>query len=329
MKVEASAPGKIFLSGEYLAIEGSLATVLPTIQRAKIIIEESKSSTNILYSLPLDKSFAFDVNDSFDIEWLDDNPMDMGLFIEKAIVLMQIKPTTTRFTIDTTDFYFQRRKIGIGSSSAISSALIKDINKYFDIKQTHEMIIDNALNLHNSKQDSLGSGLDVIASSLDSGLIECDIKKARRGKWTKLEWPSDLLIKGVITSDESNTKEMIKKYLKGHAKNKEFFLALKIDADQILEELSLSWQSKDSESILALMKQYNILMQQLDEKYHLGIYTEEHKALANITTKLGLIYKPSGAGGGDLGLILTDNEMKLEQLIAKLKDNDFQTLDLI
>tara|TARA_B100001250_G_scaffold208861_1_gene179276 strand:- start:266 stop:1255 length:990 start_codon:yes stop_codon:yes gene_type:complete len=329
MKVEASAPGKIFLSGEYLAIEGSLATVLPTIQRAKIIIEESKSSTNILYSLPLDKSFAFDVNDSFDIEWLDDNPMDMGLFIEKAIVLMQIKPTTTRFTIDTTDFYFQRRKIGIGSSSAISSALIKAINKYFDIKQTHEMIIDNALNLHNSKQDSLGSGLDVIASSLDSGLIECDIKKARRGKWTKLEWPSDLLIKGVITSDESNTKEMIKKYLKGHAKNKEFFLALKIDADQILEELSLSWQSKDSESILALMKQYNILMQQLDEKYHLGIYTEEHKALANITTKLGLIYKPSGAGGGDLGLILTDNEMKLEQLIAKLKDNDFQTLDLI
>ena len=329
MKVEASAPGKIFLSGEYLAIEGSLATVLPTIQRAKIIIEESKSSTNILYSLPLDKSFAFDVNDSFDIEWLDDNPMDMGLFIEKAIVLMQIKPTTTRFTIDTTDFYFQRRKIGIGSSSAISSALIKAINKYFDIKQTHEMIIDSALNLHNSKQDSLGSGLDVIASSLDSGLIECDAKKARQGKWTMLEWPSDLLIKGVITSDESNTKEMIKKYLKGHAKNKEFFLALKIDADQILEELSLSWQSKDSESILALMKQYNILMQQLDEKYHLGIYTEEHKALANITTKLGLIYKPSGAGGGDLGLILTDNEMKLEQLIAKLKDNDFQTLDLI
>ena len=133
MKVEASAPGKIFLSGEYLAIEGSLATVLPTKQRAKIIIEESKSSSNILYCLPLDKSFAFDVNDSFDIEWLDDNPMDMGLFIEKAIVLMQIQPTKTRFTIDTTDFYLQRRKIGIGSSSAISSALIKAINKYFDI----------------------------------------------------------------------------------------------------------------------------------------------------------------------------------------------------
>ena len=50
MRVEESAPGKIFLSGEYLALEGSLSTVLPTKQRAKIIIEESKSSSNILYS---------------------------------------------------------------------------------------------------------------------------------------------------------------------------------------------------------------------------------------------------------------------------------------
>jgi len=329
MKFEASAPGKIFLSGEYLVLQGSLSTLLTTKQRAKIIIEESKRSTNILYSLPLDKSFAFNVNDSFDIEWLDDHPMEMGLFIEKAIHLMQIKPTRTKFTIDTTDFYYQRKKIGIGSSAAISSALIKAITKYFDIKKTNEMMLDSALSLHNIKQNSLGSGMDVIASSLDSGLIECDIKKARQKKWTKLEWPSDLLIKGVITSEQSNTKKMIEKYLKGHINNKEFFSSLKADADRILKELSISWKSKDSKSILRLMNQYNILMQQLDEKYHLGIYTDEHQTLANLTSKSGLVYKPCGAGGGDLGFILTNNEMKLQQLIVKLKDNNFQTLDLI
>ena len=329
MKIEATAPGKIFLSGEYLALEGSLSTLLPTKQKAKIIIEESKCSSNILYSLPLDKSFAFDVNDSFEIEWLHENPMEIGSFIEKAIALMRIEPIKTKFTIDTTDFYFQRTKIGIGSSSAISSALIKALNKYFDIKQTQEMMIDSALTLHNTVQNSLGSGLDVLASSLDSGLIECDIKKPRQKKWTKLEWPSDLLIKGVITSQASNTKKMIKKYLKGHIKNKEFFLALKIDADQILKELSLSWKSQDSESIIASMRQYNILMQQLDQRYQLGIYTKEHQSLSNLSSKLGLFYKPSGAGGGDLGFIMSNNEMKLKQLIVKLKDKNFQTLDLI
>tara|TARA_Y100000590_G_scaffold80095_1_gene88927 strand:+ start:964 stop:1953 length:990 start_codon:yes stop_codon:yes gene_type:complete len=329
MKVEVSAPGKIFLSGEYLALQGSLSTLLSTKQRAKIIIQDSKCTTNILYSLPLDKSFTFNVNDSFDIEWLDDHPMEMGLFIEKAILLLQIKPTRTKFTIDTTDFYFQRRKIGIGSSSAISSALIRAINKYFDIEQTNEKMLDSALTLHNIKQNSLGSGLDVIASSLDSGLIECDIKEARQNKWTKLEWPSDLLIKGVITSEHSNTKEMIEKYLDAYTNDKEFFSALKADADLILEKLSLSWKSKDSKAILRLMDQYSILMQQLDEKHHIGIYTEEHQALANLTSKSGLLYKPSGAGGGDLGFILTNNNMKLKRFIVKLKDNNFQTLDLI
>ena len=106
-------------------------------------------------------------------------------------------------------------------------------------------------------------------------------------------------------------------------------MTLKTDADCILKELSLSWKSNDSGSILALMKQYNVLMQQLDEKYQLGIYTKEHQTLANLTSESGLLYKPSGAGGGDLGLILTNNEMRLKQIVAKLKDNNFQTLDLI
>ena len=91
MKIEVSAPGKVFLSGEYLALEGSLATVLPTKQRAKIVIEDSECSTNILHSLPLDKSFTFDVKDSFDIEWLGNDPKELGLFMAKAIILMKIK----------------------------------------------------------------------------------------------------------------------------------------------------------------------------------------------------------------------------------------------
>ena len=154
MKVEETAPGKVFLSGEYLALEGSLATLLPTIQRAKIIIEENKCSANTLYSLPLDKSFTFDVNDSFHIEWLDGNPKELGLFLEKAIIMTRVKPIKTKFTIDTSGFYFESRKIGIGSSSAVSSALIKALSEYFDIEWTDERIIDSALSLHNKKQNN-------------------------------------------------------------------------------------------------------------------------------------------------------------------------------
>ena len=122
MKVEVSAPGKVFISGEYLALNGSLATILSTKQRAKITIEDSNNTFNVLYSLPLNKSFAFNVNNDFKIDWINDDPEEMGLFIEQAILEMQIKPTKVQFVTDTTNFYFQNKKIGIGSSAAISSA---------------------------------------------------------------------------------------------------------------------------------------------------------------------------------------------------------------
>ena len=43
---------------------------------------------------------------------------------------------------------------------------------------------------------------------------------------------------------------------------------------------------------------------------------------------LGLFYKPSGAGGGDLGFILTDDETKLKQLLTKIKDKNYQIMEL-
>ena len=76
------------------------------------------------------------------------------------------------------------------------------------------------------------------------------------------------------------------------------------------------------------MEQYNILMQRLNEKYNLGIYTDEHQELAKLTNKLGLFYKPSGAGGGDLGLILADDSIKLKQLLTQIRDKKYQTIDL-
>ena len=328
MKTEVSSPGKIFLSGEYLAMDGSIATLLSSKQRAKIAIEESDLSFNVLYSLPANKSFPFHVNDSFQIQWIENNPEELGLFIQDAIILMQIKPSKTKFTIDTTDFYFNSRKIGIGSSSAISSALIRGINEHFDFAYTKEMMIDSALKLHSIKQNNLGSGLDVIASFIDSGLIECVKDNNGQKEWQKIEWPSDLLIKGVITSEHSNTTKMIEKYLKGQINNKEFFWTLKSIADECLEHLSLSWKAKNCESILGLMQQYNILMQQLDEMYHLGIYTNEHRILANLANESEIFYKPSGAGGGDLGFLLTKNIEKLKIFNEKLSDSNFKLIDL-
>ena len=328
MRVKRTAPGKVFLSGEYLALEGGSAIILSTKQRSKVSIEDHNKPYNLFYSSALDQSFPFSVNDNFEVDWVQNDPQGFGLFIALAISELKIKPSKALISIDTIDFYSDRKKIGLGSSASIASAMINALDEYFNLQLSESMIIQKAVNLHNLSQDNIGSGLDVIASCADSGVIECNLEMANKHRWKNLKWPADLYIKGVITSDESSTKMMIDKYNHGKNSNQIFFNKLCSETNNLLNQISTAWDAQDSAKIVELMQKYNTFIKQLNEKFNLGIFTDEHKRLIDLARSADIFYKPSGAGGGDLGLVMTNSEKKLTQFLTKLSDNNYQTIDL-
>ena len=77
------------------------------------------------------------------------------------------------------------------------------------------------------------------------------------------------------------------------------------------------------------MRKYNTYIKQLNEKFNLGIFTNEHKGFIDLARRLDIFYKRSGAGGGDLGLVITNNENKLAQFLKNVSDKNYQTIDLI
>jgi len=329
MKVKRTAPGKVFLSGEYLALEGGSAIILSTKQRSKISIEDHNKPYNLFYSSAIDQSFPFSVNDNFEINWIENDPQNFGLFISLAISELKIKPSNALISIDTSEFYSNGKKIGLGSSASIASAIIGALDEYFDLQLSESMIIQKALNLHNHSQDNIGSGLDVISSCANSVVIECNLEMANKHQWKNLKWPEDLYIKGVITSDQASTKVMIEKYNHGKASNQIFFNEFYAETSHLLNQISTAWDTQDSEEILELMQEYNTFIKQLNEKFDLGIFTDEHKQLLNFAKKTDIFYKPSGAGGGDLGLVITNSKNKFTQFLTKVSDNNYQTIDLI
>ena len=76
------------------------------------------------------------------------------------------------------------------------------------------------------------------------------------------------------------------------------------------------------------MQEYNTFIKQLDQKFNLGIFSDEHKRLINLARSADIFYKPSGAGGGDLGLIITNSEKKFTYFLSKLSDSNFPVIDL-
>ena len=90
MRVKRTAPGKVFLSGEYLALEGGLAIILSTKQRSSVSIENHDKPYNLFYSSVLDQYFEFSVNDDFKVDWVENDPQSFGLFISLAIFQLKL-----------------------------------------------------------------------------------------------------------------------------------------------------------------------------------------------------------------------------------------------
>ena len=328
MKVESTAPGKIFLSGEYFVLDGALATIMSTKQRVKVTIEDQMDVDNIFYCSVIDQCFPFSVNNSYQVNWLDEDPGEFGLFLELSITIMRVKPTNTLFTIDSDDLYFQGTKIGLGSSAAISVAVLNAINNFYGLKLSEYDLINHSMELHKLHQGKNGSGLDIISSHADSNLIECSKNMLNKYKWNALDWPKNLIIKGVITSQHSSTSSMIEKYNIAKQDNSQNFKSLYSKMTQILKDFSEAWHQGNSSDILSLLKQQNILIKQLDHDFDLGIYTQEHNKILDLAESVDLFYKPSGAGGGDLGVIISDDALKIKKFSNKLANMNHYVINL-
>ena len=147
-------------------------------------------------------------------------------------------------------------------------------------------------------------------------------------KWNALDWPKNLMIKGVLTSQQSSTSSMIEKYNIAKHNNSRNFKSLYSQMTKILEEFSQAWHQSNSSDILNLLKKQNTLIKQLDHDFDLGIYTQEHNKILDLAESIDLFYKPSGAGGGDLGIIISDDALKMEKFGNELSNMNHYVIDL-
>ena len=328
MKVDMTAPGKVFLCGEYMAIEGGKATLLSVSRSAEISIEKIESSENRFITSALEKEFLFQLNNRSEIEWIDESPGEYGLFLEIAIKVLGIKPLGVKLSINTDGFFESGIKLGIGSSAAISVAITKAINKYFKLKLDKQEQLYNSLEVHNYFQNHIGSGLDVLSSFYGFPVIECS-KDRNSFVWNQEKIPKEVIIKFVKGQTYSDTREMIKKYHLGKLEHKSFFLEISKEMKETLTNLSQAYRDNSPDQIINSIKRYSTLMIEMDSTFNIGVYSEIDKEISTLADKEGLIYKPSGSGGGDLGIIIGDNDSIISKFMDRLSKLRMKQIELI
>ena len=195
-------------------------------------------------------------------------------------------------------------KIGIGSSAALTVALLAAL------RGTEDVFAD-AIEAHRRLQQGAGSGVD-IATSVRGGLLEYRMDGAAI---TALQWPAGLHYRLVWSGIAADTRAKLA-HLDHTAASK-----TRTALVQAATTMAKAWRS--ATRVLGEYPAYIESLQQFSVDHGLGIFDAGHDELCAEAAAAGLVYKPCGAGGGDIGILLGRSGEQLDDFMAGRQ----QTLD--
>jgi len=312
-EIQVSVPGKIVVSGEYAVLDGAPAIVSTLKQKVNITIQKSDKNHNIYTTSVLQGVFPFTMDDDANVLWLEADPGVFGLLLQHAFKILNPKLKEKLWiAVDSSEFFRTTKdgtaiKLGIGSSAAVSVGITQALSQYQAIRSSPENLLTQANSIHQGLQGKQGSGIDIACCFADQGVIECTKDSVKNHTWSILNWPNGLHLKALTTSQYGSTNKLVANYQRAsNLYPKEFRSALDQFLD-ITQSLSNAWKSEDVDLIIDLLSAYDAQIKKLDKIGDIGIYTQVHADIQNIASTHNVFYKPSGAGGGDIGLAFSSS----------------------
>ena len=312
-EIQVSIPGKVVISGEYAVLDGAPAIVSTLKQKVNITIQKSDKKHNVYTTSVLQGVFPFTMDDDANVLWLEADPGGFGLLLQHAFKILNPKLKEKLWiAVDSSEFFRTANdgtaiKLGIGSSAAVSVGITQALSQYQAIRSSPENLLSQANSIHQGLQGKQGSGIDVACCFADQGVIECTKDSVKNHTWSILNWPNGLHLKALTTSQYGSTNRLVANYQRAsNLYPKEFKSALDQFLD-ITQRLSNAWKSEDVDLIIDLLRAYDVHIKKLDKIGDIGIYTQVHADIQNIASRHNVFYKPSGAGGGDIGLAFSSS----------------------
>ena len=301
-KFVASAPGKLVIAGEYAVLEGAPAIATAVDRRAVAELETGAER----YELCIANSgecFGFDLADK-GLHW-HDNPGDQGnLLIAAAEVFGSALTKLEPFSVSlcTREFYADGIKQGLGSSAALAVALSGCLQHALG----QQSDIGTALAVHREFQHGSGSGIDV-HTSFHGGTVTVIDNAAQR-----CDWPEGVFMLPVWTGVAASTPARLKALASFAADEPRIYTQQQAALGKFADKAVQACQSGHAEQVLISLQEFSGGLRDFDAATGLGIWSPEHVELHRMATQEQVIYKPSGAGGGDFGLAFSVDHAPLQ-----------------
>ncbi|MCP4000671.1 MAG: hypothetical protein GY727_07160 [Gammaproteobacteria bacterium] len=332
--ITTSAPGKLLLTGEYAVLENAPAVSAATDLRATVEIYSVNTKSSELYVVNTGQRYSFNADLVGASRWIND-PGEFGMLVNAALDVMHEDGVTLGhnsaigISICTRDFYQQAvdinnvpQKKGIGSSAAVAAALTAALQ----VSAGKDPDMSTALKVHHYFQGAQGSGVDVVTSwfggliAMSSGTSQMSMPRVQ-----ELAWPEDLFVMPVWTGQAASTTAKLSLVNDFKAGSPEVWAEVFAPVCSAARVAAAAWENASGDKILESIHCFSEALRQLDASASLGIWSEPHQELYSFANRSDVIYKPSGAGGGDFGIVFTTDESQLTHFARKAEAAGYKT----
>jgi phosphomevalonate kinase len=307
MRITASAPGKIVLSGEYAVLDGAPAICVAVDRRAVVTIDTHDGDHHVVRAPGFTTATGrFEAGEG-ELTWLSGG-RDFGLF---EAVWAASRPAAgagpVAISLQTGAFRdpSSGSKLGLGSSAALAAALAVALEA-----MGGACAHDAAHAAHRRFQGDSGSGVDV-ACSLAGGVIEYRMPDRQS---QPLAWPRGLHCSVLWSGVAAATRGRVVRF--GGQPDS----ASRSELLEASSAVAAALEKGRAAAVLETLGEYTRVLLRFDAAHGLGIFEAGHASLAGYPAAEGVVYKPCGAGGGDIGVALATSRASLasfEQMAAR------------
>ncbi len=226
-------------------------------------------------------------------------------------------------------------KLGLGSSAALTVAFAAALTEYAaesTARADRATLLAQLLALHRAFQGGHGSGLD-IATSLCGGLISFQAMADGPGGpaapvVSPQTLPADVHMLGVWSGNSASTPQFLQRLAGWRTQ-------APVEYETImgqLRSLSIAAQaaivSGSSVKFVQSVRAFGAGLAELGSASGLGIFSTQHRQIAARVTSDEVVYKPCGAGGGDLGIAVSRDPQALAHVRQAVIEAGFAPMEL-
>lgn len=348
--IQTSAPGKLYIAGEYAVVEPGQPAVLVAVDRCITVRLTESTGMGRIHSSRYGHGPLTWVRDDDEQIVADHDPYD---YVTASIRVMERLRSERGLAPRYFDLHISSdlddesgRKFGLGSSAAVTVAVVAAVDAFYEMGLSRHELFRLAL-LATIEVAPRASGGDVAASTFGGFIHYTSPDRARLLEAVRTGSVSDALtdpawlmcrisrlpelggLRLLVgwTGSPASTERLVKRVSMTDDELDARYAAFLDLSHRAVEELVTAWGHDDSR-VLEVIRRCRRLMQHLGVLRGTAIETDQLRTLCNIAEAAGAAAKPSGAGGGDCGIALIPADGDADRVLGAWRADGVLPLDL-